>query len=751
MRRFIGGLIISMLTVLPAAAVEDDYVSMDFVNVDIAVVVKYISELSGKNFVIDEKVQGKVTIISPKKVSKEEAYKVFESILEVYGFVAVSSGSVIKIVPIAEARQKPGLVQIGPKISEELRDQMVTQLITLKSVSADNLVNVIRPLIPSTSYVAAYTPSNTLILVDMASNRTRILKIIHKLDVEGVESFVTVHKLKHASAKDLAMKIGAVLKKSKVGKGKRTAADDFNVIADERINALIIVGNDFYVSKVKSIINQLDVKAPPGRQEIHVVYLKNADAEEMSKVINQLAIGMRSAAKSQRSAPGVPKGSSRRGKITVTADKATNSLVITASPEDFVTLKDIIEDLDVPRKQVFVEALIFEISEDNTKKFGIEWRTTSNFTDSGVQGIGGTNFGTIGDIATNPLAAGSGLVLGIVDGTIEYGGQTFLNIGGLVQALQSESGVNILSTPNLLTTDNVEAEIFVGENVPIKKSTALTTGATPLVSIERLDVGILLKVKPQINESDFVKLEIYQEISDFRIVAVGDQSDVIISKRSAKTTVTVQNNQNIVIGGLIKNGTQESIKKVPFLGDIPILGWLFKSKEKIHTRTNLFIFLTPHIINNYEDIKKVTDDRTWIMKDLKNEYEGIIMHHEKQHGDGKDEVKPEEKLVDEVKPEEKLVDEVKPEEKLVDEVKSEEKPVDEVKPEEEPVDEVKPEEKLLDEVKPEEKLVDEVKPEEEPVDEVKPEEEPVDEVKSEEKPEEKPVDEVKPEQKPETP
>ncbi|MFQ5431834.1 MAG: secretin N-terminal domain-containing protein, partial [Nitrospinota bacterium] len=423
-------LFISLLVIVsiwtPVSALEK--VSMDFVNVDIAVVVKYISELTQKNFVIDEKVQGKVTIISPKKVSKAEAYRVFESILEVYGFAAIPSGKVVKIVPIAEARQKPGRVQIGPKVTRGLHDRMVTQLIPLKSVSASELIKIIRPLIPPTSYVAAYAPSNTLILVDLAANRSRILNIVEKLDVEGVESKVTVYKLRYAAATDLAKKIGTLLGKKGLPKGGVKTGVRFNVIADDRLNALIIAGNNFYVDRVMNLISQLDVESPPGRQEINVVYLKNADAEALAKVINNIAEGIKQRAKKGGRKP----TQDARGKIVVTADVATNSLLITAAPEDYETLKKVIEQLDIPRKQVFVEALVFEISSDDTMKFGVEWRTTSNFTDSGAQGIGGTNFGNINQVAANPFSAGTGLVVGVVDGVINFGGTTYANIGGLV-------------------------------------------------------------------------------------------------------------------------------------------------------------------------------------------------------------------------------------------------------------------------------------------------------------------------------
>jgi len=603
MKKLFYRLLLALTLAVPAGAAQKEKISMDFVNVDIGVVIKYISELTGKNFIIDDKVSGKVTIISPKKVTKNEAYMVFESILETYGYAAIPSGKVIKIVPMAEGRQKPSEVKIGGQPPSELRDRLVTQLIPLKYIAAQNLVSILRPLISTTSYVAAYAPTNTIILVDIDSNRGRILSIIKQLDKEGIESAITVFHLKYASARDLAQKIDSILNPSKTGRrGAAQPATLSKTIADDRMNALIVVGNEIYLTRVRSLVEQLDVAAPPGRQEVNVVYLKHAEAEELAKVLNQIA----AAIKKRTAAAKAGRGAAGKEKIQVTADKATNSLLITASPEDFQTMKIVIAKLDIARRQVFVEALIFEIRTDKASKFGVEFRTTSNFTKSGIRGFGGTNFGSINNAAVNPFSADKGLVLGVVDGVISFGGKDFLNIGGLVQALETEQGVNILSTPNLLTTDNEEAEIFVGENVPFVKSSAQTTGATPITNIERQDVGITLKIKPQINANDFVRLNIYQEISSISQTQLEKASDIITFKRKAETTVTVKNNQNIIIGGLIRDDMQDSVSKVPLLGDIPIMGWLFKSKSKQKVKTNLLIFLTPHIIASPEDLDAIT-------------------------------------------------------------------------------------------------------------------------------------------------
>ncbi|MBI5179340.1 MAG: type II secretion system secretin GspD [Nitrospinae bacterium] len=594
-----------LFTASPARSADEGTISMNFANADITMVIKYISEMTGRNFVVNDKVQGKVTILSPKKVTRDEAYKVFESILSVYGFSAVPSGNVVKIVPVNDARQLGGTM--GALLTGEMRDQMITQLIPLKFVTADNMVNALRPLIPPTSYIASYQQSNTLIIVDLASNLERINTIIGKLDVEGRETGITVAQLKHASARDIAAKITNVTGKDPARGG---AVDpNANVLPDDRLNAIIIVGNELYTNKVKNIIGQLDIESPPGRQEINVVYLSNANAEDLAKVVNQIL---------QAEQKKTLQGPQAQEAVFVTADKPTNAIIVTASPEQFVNVKRVIEKLDIPRRQVFVEALIFEVREDKAKKFGVEWRTTSNFNQGGVQGIGGTNFGTINQVAANPITgmAGAGMVVGVVDGTIDVGGTQYANVGGLISALQTDTDVNILSTPNILTTDNEEAKIFVGQNVPFLKSSAQTTGGTPVVNVDRQDIGTVMKITPQINENNQVRLKIYQETSSISPTQLDKAQDIITFKRTAETVVVVRDKQNIIIGGLISENLQDVENKVPLLGSIPLLGWLFKSKSKSVVKTNLLIFLTPHIINNVEDMKRVTDSKLGMMDKL---------------------------------------------------------------------------------------------------------------------------------------
>ncbi|MGK7345701.1 MAG: type II secretion system secretin GspD [Candidatus Nitrospinota bacterium M3_3B_026] len=596
-------------------------VNIDFNEADIKVVAKFIAELTGRNFVIDEKVRGKVTIISPKKVTAEEAMRVFESTLEVYGYTLVEAGAVTKIIPATEARQR-GSFTTKPS---QPGDRMVIRLIPLKYVKADEMVNILRPLVPPYSYITAYSSTNTLILADYESNAAKIVGITERLDAPGHEEVVSVVHLNYAGAKETAEKLEKLYgdggrKLAQRGRpsppgappGAQEAGEP-QIIPDDRINALIVVASRKQTDQIISLIEQLDIKPPVGSRRINVYYLKNADAEEIAKVLNNITGEKGAAAPGKPGQP--PTGAVRLGgEVSVTPDRATNSLVITASVEDYETLTEVIEKLDTRRSQVFVEALIMEVTTDKTRQFGVEWRTTSNFTESGVQGIGGTNFGNINTVAQDPLSAPPGLTIGVVDGVISYAGKEFLNLGALIHALQAETGINILSTPNIMTTDNEEAEIMVGQNVPFVTGQSQSAGGTTLTTIERKNIGITLRITPQISESDNVKLNVYQEISSIAPTQLEKAKDLITFTRSVKTTVIVHDEQNIVLGGLIRDDTNDSESKVPGLGDVPLFGWLFKAKSKKKQKTNLLVFLTPHIIRSDTDVDRITSQRSELME-----------------------------------------------------------------------------------------------------------------------------------------
>jgi len=628
---------------------------LDFDNVDLKVFIKYVSEITGRNYVVDDKVRGRITLISPTKIRVDELERVLESLLELNGFTAVPSGSVTKIVPLREVKQRGVETDVGrdPRDIAPI-DRMVTHLVPLRFADINEVRNMLTPLVSKDGNITAYGPSNTIILTDLASNVNRLVKIIQEVDIKVTDEQILVVTLKFASAIDLAPQVTAAVE-AKLGEtggaapGRPRAARGvarpgvpgaaavsgpekvFRVIADPRSNALVIVAARDEMAMALDLIEKLDVRLPPGRAQIHVFFLENALAEDLAKVLTAQAQELVRAVGQQPppgarpptvAAPAPPSPPPQTGpasgvvptatgerKITITPDKATNSLVVTAIPEDYQALVEVIKRLDIPRRQVYVEAAVVEISLEKTKDLGVEFRSTSDFTTQSPVVFGGESFGLINQLATNPFAL-SGLAIGLVNGTITFGGQQFLNIGALVQAIQRQNDVNVLSTPHLLTTDNQEAEIVVASNIPFVTATSQSAVST-LTSIERKDVGITLRFTPQVSEGDKVTLKIYEEISAIQpTVTAGlnpQQVGPTTSKRTAKTTVVVDSRQTIIIGGLFRDDSNSNEQKIPCLGDIPLLGKLFGRTTTDKTKTNLVIFLTPHIVRTAEDLKRIKE------------------------------------------------------------------------------------------------------------------------------------------------
>lgn len=614
-KRFVD-LMLGLAVFLLASNARAENVVLNFNNADIRSVIKFVSEFSHKNFLVDNRVKGRVTIISPSPIPAEDAYRVFLSILEVNGFTAVESGDLIKIIPMAEGKQKAIAVRLRKPDKREA--ELITQIIPLKHAQPQQLVALLRPLMSPQSNLAAYPPANMLVLTDVASNVYRLMQIIEALDVEEAVG-VRILTLKFASADKMARMLASLF--GAAGKGAQPQGS-FKAIAYPPANALILVGSGALLHDALNVVERLDVPPQQSAGKLEVRYLKNADAEEVAKVLTNLI----SAAKSPAA-----KGASQKpvfaGEVNVVADPATNALLIIADPADREALGRIIDKLDIRRLQVLVEALIVEVSADAAKQFGIEWRAVGNIAQPGRRPFGGTAFanqaGTnINTIATNPFNAGSGLVVGLVDGTITFGGQTFANLGALLRALESTTDANVLSTPNILTMDNEEAEILVGQNVPfITGQTTTQAGVTnPFQTIQRQDVGITLKVTPQISEGDTVRLQIYQEVSNVT-GGTADQGGFITNKRSIKTVVLANNDQIVVLGGLMRDDNSTTVQRVPCLGSIPIMGEAFKFTEVSKRKTNLMVFLRPHIIKSNRDITAITQGK---YLDIKKLYERPI-------------------------------------------------------------------------------------------------------------------------------
>jgi general secretion pathway protein D len=604
---------------------------MNFDNADIRVVVKFISELTGKNFIIDDKVKGTATIISPSKISIDEAYRVFESILEVKGYTAVPTGKIIKIVPSQTARAKDILTKTGKEISrEEKKDRIITQIVPLEHANASELKGLLTPLMSKTSSLIAYQETNTMIMTDYASNIHRLIRIINEIDIPGPSERISVVRLTHASAKTLAAELtslietsGRAVPKRRPRKGKAVVSQAIpivsKVVPDDRTNSLVVLASADDTKKLLELIEKLDQPIPKGRSRVNVYYLENASAEELVKVLTQLP----SKVKGAKAAPGRPSAPILGEEVVIMADKPTNSLIITASPQDYETLKEVIQKLDIIRSQVLVKALIAEVSLEKTQELGIEWYGIGQSGNTAVI-AGSATAGRAAGVKTPAAAAqigAEGLLLGALKGPITFAGQEIFQMSALVKAFQSSADTNIISTPTLLTMDNEEAEIVIGEERPFLKSdvTSVQTGETTTRTFEFKDIATTLRITPQISKGKFVRLKVFQEVKNFK--GELEPGALITTKRQAKTTVMVENGQMVVIGGLLLDQKNLGGTMVPCLGNLPILGWLFKSRKETDLKANLLIFITPYIINTPEDLTTVTEELQEESEKTKKGYE----------------------------------------------------------------------------------------------------------------------------------
>jgi len=595
---------------------EPKYVTIDFNDVDIRVFIKFISELTGKNFVMNKGVRGKVTITSPRKISISEAYKVFESVLEVHGFAAIPAGNIIKIVPSREAKAKNIETRLKKKaISPE--DKIITQIISLNYANPDELKKVLTPLISKSSVVLSYPPTGMLVVTDLLSNINRLLKIVSALDVEGIEEQISVIPLKYSSSQETARSLSLIFQKAgKTRKG--SLASPIKIVADERTNTIITLASENDTSRIRQLIKLLDKDVPRGEEKLRVYRLENADAEELSKVLMNI--------------PSKGAKNTKKGKtpllskdISIVPDKATNSLIITAERDDYNVLEGVIKKLDVPRPMVYIEALIMEVNVDKGFKIGAEWVGGEKFHSGSNKGYGGgfTGAGIIPDATSGIISYPPGFSLGVFSDLIQIGNVKFPNLGAVLQAYQKDQDVHILSTPQILTLDNEEAEIYVGENVPyLTRTEAGTATGSEYANYDYKDVGVTLRITPQISMERFVRLNIFQEVTKMVKEAgvTGAQTPTTL-KRTTKTTVTIKDKNTIVIGGLIGDDITNTVYKTPCLGDIPGLGWLFKYKSESREKRNLFIFITPRIVENPIEAKSIYEEK---QEHINKVEEGVI-------------------------------------------------------------------------------------------------------------------------------
>jgi general secretion pathway protein D len=612
---------------LVQTAIAQENVRLNFVNADLDAVVRAIGHYTGRTFVVDPRVKGTLNLVSEKPLSRSRALAALTAALRLQGYAIVEVGGISRVVPEADAKFQGGSVDTS-KVPRSVRgDQVITQVFRLRYESAANVLPVIRPLVPPNNPVVAYAGSNALVVTDYADNLRRIEKIINAIDVEKAAE-TQVISLKHAIATDMAALVVRLNEQQGRGGQPPDPNERVTVVADPVTNSLIVRSKSAgQIRMVRSLVESLD-KAGQAGAGIYVVPLKNAAAGALAEVLSKIRIDTRDRGSAAQAGQAGPAGTATDAGVTIVADEASNSLVISASESVYRKLRGVIDRLDVRRAQVYIEALLVEVQTDQAAEFGIQWISgLENVSDGGTSVLGGTNFGdetqNIGNAAQNLTNLGEGLNIGVIRGEVTIPGVgTVTNLNFLARALEKEAGANILATPNILTLDNEEATIIVGENIPVLTGQYVTQGAVspnvnPFQTIERQDVGTTLRVKPQISEGGTIRLQIYQEASAVEDVVTN--AGPVTRKRSLETNVLVDDGNIIVLGGLVQDEVTDGTEKVPILGDIPILGYLFRYDTRRRQKTNLMLFLRPYVIRDSEDSYSLTLDRYDMMRKLEQE------------------------------------------------------------------------------------------------------------------------------------
>ena len=606
-------------SVLPLSVVTAETgVTLNLKDADIRSFIETVAEATGRNFIVDPRVKAKVTVVSARSMNREEVYQVFLSVLQVHGYAAVKVGEVIKILPDVNAKQGP--VATGGGSTSVNGDELVTRVIPIKNVPAAQMVPILRPLVPQQGHLAAYPNSNVLVVSDRAANIQRLISIINRIDRPDSQE-IEVVPLQHASASEVVRIINSMSRQDAQGQvpGGTTLA------ADERSNSILLSGDNAARLRIRGLIAHLDTPLQGGGNS-QVVFLKYAKATELAPIL--LGVSQFEAEGQQGGANTAATSAAGSQEVDIQADETNNALIITAAPAKFESLRRIISQLDVRRAQVLVEAVIAEVSTNLAKDLGVEFAYVPTDRSSGTTPAFGTLLpnsgidltGVLGD-AGNPISAISS---GAFVGAAKLSGKD--RFAALIRALEGDTATNILSTPQLTTLDNEEAEIVVAQNVPFITGQFTNTGAgggdtavNPFQTIEREDVGITLRITPQINEGDSVKLDIETESSSLSSSAVA--SDIITNKRSISTSVLAKDQQTIVLGGLIEDTFSDSVQKVPLLGDIPLLGHLFKATSTTNDKQNLMVFIHPVILRDAATSSYATNSKYSFLRAKQIEYE----------------------------------------------------------------------------------------------------------------------------------
>jgi general secretion pathway protein D len=635
---WLAALLLSAALCNPALAQQR--LSLNFANTDIEAVARAMADFTGRTIIVDPRVKGTVTLTVDQPVSAAQALATLSAALRMQNIALVDSGGVIRIVPEADARLQGGPVSTGAPPTGR-GDEMVTQVFRLNYESAVNLAAVLRPLIASNNPINAYAGNNTIVVTDYAENVRRIARIIAAIDTPAGNE-VDVVRLEHTIASDMALLLARLLETpAQAGPD----AGRVSILAEPVSNSLLVrAPTPARVNLVRVLAQKLDQpSSAPGN--IHVVYLKNANATNLARTLLGVSVPPEAP-----TTPGTPPGLQQQlggsrpvgtapsrpltgtpaaptpvsGQIAgaqIQADPATNTLIIIGPDPVYRNLRAVIDQLDMRRAQVFIESLIIEVTSDQAAEFGIQWQGglgNLGSTSGGSGALVGTNFGTAGQnilgIAQNPATIGQGLAIGVARGQITLPGVGVItNLQVLARALETMSKANILSTPNILTLDNEEARIVVGQNVPfitgqfITPASAGAATVNPFQTVERRDVGLTLRVRPQISESGTVKLVIYQEVSSVQDTT--NAAGIVTNMRAIETNVLVDDGAIVVLGGLIQDNVSNTTDKVPVLGDLPLIGQLFRFETRRQQKTNLMVFLRPYIVRDEADARSLAVDR----------------------------------------------------------------------------------------------------------------------------------------------
>ena len=621
LKNSLSAIAVTAALTLSAGSAAQEY-TVNLKDTDIQEFIKFVADVTGTTMVVDPNVKGKVMVISSKPVSQAELYDLFLSILDVQGYTAVRSGQVIRIVPSKDARSSPvPIMEDQPAVGN---DEYVTQVIRLDNISAAKLIPVLRPLVPQQAHMAAYAPSNAIIISDIRSNIGRIVDIIERMDRSAVQT-TEIIRLKYGVAEDVVSMLNT-LEKSRQGEGAE-ADKEAVLVADKRTNSVVVTADEMSVDRIRKLVAYLDTPLEQSGN-VRVIYLEYADATEIAEVLTRV---MQNISRLEEGGSNKRAGS---GESTIEADEGTNSLIITADTDEMAALEAVIARLDIRRAQVLIEAIIVEVTVLEGQELGLQWLFAN---DSGVYGsnittnearrnslsqLGGAlvpddgseNIGTREVAASLATIPGTTLGWGVVDES--------LTMTVILNALESQGNTNILSTPSLLTLDNEEAFITVGQQVPFVTGSYTNTGvgngaSNPFQTIERQSVGVTLKVTPQINEGDAVVMDITQEVSSLGPALIA--SDIITNERKIETMVLANDGNIVVLGGLVEDKVTDSSEGVPVLSSIPLLGRLFRSDAVEVTKQNLLVFIRPTIIRNDEDLAGATAEKYRFIRDQQME------------------------------------------------------------------------------------------------------------------------------------